>query len=923
MDTEIRHSIEQEFTIVTPTKRLSRALRKQYISKQLSEQKKTWETPDILPWAVWISRIWDDFTTQQDSAPMLLKPQQRKWVWQKIVAESSIAKEFLQPAAVYHLAYDAWKTMCQWQLDIFPEGLWLNKDNLAFKSWVTTFQQQCKKHNWLDIASLEGYLLNDVSQWAAYKAEKIHLFGFDELTPVQEALLKAMQQEGCKIKQDEIKQTVYARNTNKTVNLNTVIVRRAYADTRHEIKAIAYWLREQLSLDSSASIGVVVPDLENLRADIENIFDDVLTPCNLFATDSEINNARPYNFSLGKPLSDYPVIHTAFEILGLEKKIICLEDLGALLRSPFLGGAETEMIARAELDAYLKEKGEPEVSLTIFQKYLEKNELWSKQCPQFIASLQKWHEVLQRQAEKQTCIEWIKSFIDLLNTFAWPGERNKQGDELQTIETWRGLFDQFASLDLVSGKLTYHGALSLLQSLAREQIYQVESDEVPVQIMGLLEASGLQFDKLWVMGLHEEKWPLMARANPFLPVKLQRENNMPHASAERELEYARGVTSRLEASANEVFFSSPLNEAGRALKPSPLLKHLPLQKIEQSSYSDYAEMIFDSSKMEYFYDDVAPEVKESKVGGGTTLFKDQAACPFRAFAKHRLGAKPLAKVDIGLSAIQRGQLVHECLQLFWEKISTHEELIGLSDDALQLNINQCVAKVVKHFQAKHLFMVTRRFMLIEQGRLEKMMHEWLSLEKCRQPFTVVEREQEHAFTIEGLKIQTRVDRIDQLPDGSFIIIDYKTGMLSSLAKCWIDERPDEPQLPLYAVKAEGNIAAVVFAHIKPGEMKFVGLVDDVYAQTTSDDASAKASQALIPGVQTLKQNRAIKEFPDWESLFLFWKKRLQTLAENYRKGDAHVDPHKGNNTCRYCGLETLCRIDEIGKPPIYLSDDDE
>jgi len=903
MPTEIRQSIEQGVTIVTPTKRLGRALQQQYITEQLSEQKKVWETPDILPWAAWMLRSWDDFAAQQEQVPLLLNAQQQQWVWQKIVTESSFAKAFLQPAAAATRAYDAWKIMRQWQLMSFPEDLWLNNDAYAFKSWVETFQQQCKKHNWLDAASLEGYLLKEVLAWATHSAAKLCLVGFDELTPVQQALLKAMKEAGCEIRhcQEDIEP-----------DQSTEIIRTDYADTRHEIKAIAHWLREQLNLDASTSIGVVVPEMESLRTDIENIFDDVLTPGNLFNTNGEAHNNRPYNLSLGQPLSEYPIVHDAFAILGLEKRVIELEDLGALLRSPFLGGAESEMIARAQLDARLREQGEPAVFLTILQKYIEKDEYWSENCPQLIASLQKWREVFQSLQRKQTCTEWIESFISLLNALGWPGERQLQGDEFQTMEAWKELLDQFASLDLVSGELSYKDALSLLQRLAREHTYQVESEEVPVQVMGLLEAAGLQFDQLWVMSLHEETWPSPARANPFIPIKLQRQENMPHASAERELEYARRITSRLAASANKVIFSSPLSETGRELRPSPLLKEYALHKLEQPADINYATSIFDSSKIEHFHDERAPKLKDAQASGGTGLFKDQAACPFRAFARHRLGARSLAEPEIGLNPMERGQLVHDCLQLFWEKISTHKELIELTGGALALHINQCAARVIKRFKAERPFTATARFMLIEQGRLQTMMHDWLSLERQRQPFTVLEREQKHYCSIEGLKIQTRMDRVDQLPDGSLIVIDYKTGKVALAS--WMDERPDEPQLPLYAVTAEGNIAAVVFAQIKRGEMKFVGLTDDAYGE--------EDSPTLIPEVKTLSKSRVSKSFTDWGAMFMFWETNLKTLAKNYRKGDARVDPHKAN-TCRYCDLGTLCRINELKQSAIEMPGDED
>jgi len=912
MNTEIRQSIAQGFTIVTPTRRLWRALQQQYISEQLSAQKKVWETPDILPWAAWILRTWDDFAAQQEELPMLLNTQQQQWVWQQIVADSSFAEGLLQPAAAATKAYDAWELTRQWQLEVFPEDLWLNKDAFAFQSWVKTYQQHCEKNGWLDAASLEGYLLKDISQWATQSAAKLCLVGFDELTPVQQSLLHALERAACEIKHCQ---------ENLEPEQSAEIISTNYADTRHEIKAIAHWAREQLatspqSPDTKTSIGIVIPELETLRSDIENIFDDVLTPGNLFSNDGQAHNNRPYNLSLGQPLADYPVIDTAFAILDLESKTIPLEDLGALLRSPFLGGAETEMIARAQLDARLREQGEPEIFVTILQQQLEKDEYWSEHCAQLIESLKKWRKVFQSLQNQQSCTEWIESFIALLNAFGWPGERQCQGDEFQTIEAWRELLDQFASLDSVLGdsgpgmgygKINYRGALSQLQRLAREQTYQVESDEVPIQVMGLLEAAGLQFDQLWVMGLHEENWPLPARANPFLPIKLQRQEKMPHASAERELEYARRITSRLAASANKVIFSSPLSEAGRELRPSPLLKHYPLQKIEHTSDINYAASIYDSSKIEHFHDERAPKVNEAQASGGAGLFKDQAACPFRAFAKHRLGARSLAQPQIGLNPMERGQLVHDCLQHFWGKVSTHKELIELTEGALALHINESAAKVIKRFQAKRPFTATERFMLIEQGRLQAMLHEWLSLERQRQAFTVIEREQKHFCSIEGLTIQTRMDRVDQLPDGSLIVIDYKTGKVALAS--WMDERPDEPQLPFYAVAAEDNIAAVVFAQIRRGEMKFVGLADDAYSENIP---------ALIPEVKTLSKSRVGKSFSDWGALFLYWEQNLATLAKKFQQGDARVDPHKAN-TCLYCDLGTLCRINELTQSANDLS----
>ena len=55
-----------------------------------------------------------------------------------------------------------------------------------------------------------------------------------------------------------------------------------------------------------------------------------------------------------------------------------------------------------------------------------------------------------------------------------------------------------------------------LRRQAAEYRFQVEDEGAPVQVMGMLEAAGLRFDHLWIMGLDDEALPAPANPNPFL-----------------------------------------------------------------------------------------------------------------------------------------------------------------------------------------------------------------------------------------------------------------------------------------------------------------------------------------------------------------------------------------------------------------------
>ena len=106
------------------------------------------------------------------------------------------------------------------------------------------------------------------------------------------------------------------------------------------------------------------------------------------------------------------------------------------------------------------------------------------------------------------------------------------------------LLGQFASLGAVAPRLAPARALASLRSLAAETLFQPEGGSAPIQILGVLEGTGLAFDALWVAGLTADRWPAALKPNPLLPLAWQRQRNVPRATARREREYAEDLTAR-------------------------------------------------------------------------------------------------------------------------------------------------------------------------------------------------------------------------------------------------------------------------------------------------------------------------------------------------------------------------------------------
>lgn len=880
MNPEIKQAINNGFSIITSTKRLARLIQQQYAEDQLAQHKKVWETPDILPWQSYVKRMW-----QETGIPvMVLNDLQQKLVWQKIIEANDSDTTLIPTSTLASQAYLALKKARQWQLEIFPQDIWLSQDQIAFRSWVECYHQKCADNHWLDAADLEAELIKLIPNQLDSTKLKLQLIGFDELTPIQQTLLNVMDKYGAQIKQ-----------LSPIIGEEKQIKRLQFTDTKKELSALGHWIRQQLQTNPNMNIGVIVPDLPSLSEQLQNTLDDILVPNALLTFDERKH--RPYNITLGKSLADYPLIHTALNILNLQRSRIRLTQLSELLHTPFIVAADSEMSSRARLDASLREHGVAHILLSDLQRYLQ-TKPWRSCCANLARALETYIQCQQRQPQRQRYAAWAESFSALLKALSWPGERLLNSNEYQLFEAWQNALAQFTSLDLIDQPVDRYTALSLLQQLMNQYIHQpAVSTDVPIQIMGLLEATGIQFDQLWIMGLHGDNWPPPSFPDPFIPQTLQAQANMPKATPQRELEYARKITQRLATAAEQIIFSMPLHNGQMPLYISPLLQHWPLAEFTQQSSIDYAAKIFASRQLEKFTDTQGTAIESTLFKGGVTLFKDQAACPFRAFAKHRLAATGLNTVGIGLNPKQRGQLVHDCLQLFWDNM-IQQHLRELTAEELTQNVDQIVTKIIKQFQNQQQFGYSKGLLELEQQRLIALLCQWLNQEKDRPDFKVIETEQKHSCQIAGLNINIRIDRIDQLvSNGGLVIIDYKTGVSHA---GWIGERLQEPQLPLYATVIDSTmtaVAAVAIVQLRHGQAKGSGLVDDNY------------DLIPLPGLVPLAQSKSGKNINNWQQLLASWEKSLSAIAQEFSQGVARVDPHK--TACIYCDLHTLCRIDEI------------
>lgn len=874
-------------TLVTAGHRLARVLLADFNARRAASGRSAWPSADILPWQAWVERLWQELFETGATDRVLLTPLQELALWERLIEDWDAHDSLLTAGAAARAAQEAWQLAHAWRLP--PEAqAEASEDTRVFAAWAARYRRECERHGWLDGARLPDELLQAIRDGKLSLPARLELAGFDELTPQQQQLLDALNAAGC------------AAAPRPPVAAAGRAVRAAFNVEPEETTAMAQWVRGRLSANPTARIGVVVPELTTRRAAVVRALEDALTPAATLP--GQAGRERPFNISLGLPLDDYPLVHAALAILRLGAQAsrddrLDLLEVGTLLRSPFTGAAQSEYAARAWLDAWLREAREPYLRLA----HLIRGARTASPCPRLAECLKTWRTALDALPRKQSPGRWAAAFAGLVRALGWPGERTLSSAEFQALEAWREQLGALSALDAVLPAADYETALHHLEGAARNRLFQPQSAEAAVQVLGVLEAAGLTFDHLWIVGLHDEAWPPAPSPNPLLPIRRQRELKMPRSSPERELDVARRITTRLLAAGAEVVASYSLREADRVRHVSSLIAELPevtLDNLLTDPSPSYRSRIHASAALETVDDWQAPALAPGRVAGGTAVISDQSACPFRAYARHRLAARPPDRPESGLGPADRGWLVHGALEALWAELGSQTRLLALDESACREIVARAAQAALARLQRRRPFTLAARFRTLEQERLEALLYEWLQLERHRAPFTVSDVEARRSLHIGALELAARVDRVDVLENGERFIIDYKTG--APTIAHWFEPRPQEPQLPLYALYglADGRSAgAVAFARVKRGGCAYLGLA---------------RAEGAPPGVVALADSDYAQAYASWAALEQSWRETLERLAGEFQQGAAAADP-RDDEACRGCEQKPFCRIHELNE----------
>ena len=878
--------------VVTANARAARALTLHHAEQQRKNGLTMWASQAIFDWDSWLNHLWQEHVFSSPDAPLLLTTLQEQFLWMQVQKNDS--RLLVSPEGLAPLARNGYRLLSEYELHRERDYVWLEVDAEHFRQWANAFDQLCHSRNWASRSSIEFLVMQATKTGSLTLPKHILLSGFDRFTPAQQSLVQIFRDAGVTVDT--------AAPGRSDVPAHTLLTA---SDALDELRACAEWCKHKLEMNPAIRIGVIAPDISRIRTEAERIFRSVLAPESLNLANE--SGAMPFEFSLGVPLSTVPVVRAALLLLSWINKPLLEEEISWLLLSGFFHGNSSEILDLAQLDFKRRDSGalSPEAALNAF---VSDHALipFSRRAKKVLRAVQDGQALISNQ----TFAHWGELTEQLLLLAEWPGFRIPDSVQFQAQQRWIKLLDEITLLDFSGRKITFSGFLQILERRVNETTFTAESRHAPIQILGAFESSGQTFDALWFLGIDDAQWPQTGRPHPLLPVALQRRAQMPHCDSTTDTELARTVTQRIADSAPECIFSYARQNKEGELRPSPILAAIFHDDLEPISSTELRQRVGvpEAAKLSpqaepaVIPSEIAPWPID-RIAGGADVLKDQAACPFRACGTRRLAAQPLNRTEWGLDAAQRGSLLHAILEAVWSpetpdplRMVSLDDLRNVAseqrlDEVLRYHIENAFQKLVRDHAGDSWM---QAYLESEQRRLLVRLRDWLSYEIARQPFIVAKREERlKDVNVGDLKLNLRADRIDELPDGSHLLIDYKTGEVSAAA--WKGERLDEPQLPLYATYGNvDRVSGILFAQIRAGKTEFVG-------------RAANAQQTVLAD---LTATNSLVNQPYNEEMHDAWRQALLQLAEEFLRGEASVDPKHGADTCTYCSLPGLCRVAE-------------
>jgi len=188
-----------------------------------------------------------------------------------------------------------------------------------------------------------------------------------------------------------------------------------------------------------------------------------------------------------------------------------------------------------------------------------------------------------------------------------------------------------------------------------------------------------------------------------------------------------------------------------------------------------------------------------------SAYEDLRRCPYRFFALRQMGLQEASEIDTELDKRDFGNWLHKVLGSFHEALRSKPLPAGPE----RAQLLDAIADQVTHAQGLEegeFLPFSAAWPQAREGYLE-----WLAKHEA-QGAVFEQAESEHEMQLGPVKLVGRIDRIDRMPDGSLLVMDYKTEGRQTTAER-IKQPVEDTQLAFYAALLEEDTLAAAYVNV--------------------------------------------------------------------------------------------------------------
>jgi ATP-dependent helicase/nuclease subunit B len=526
--------------------------------------------------------------------------------------------------------------------------------------------------------------------------------------------------------------------------------------------------------------------------------------------------------------------------------------------------------------------------------------------------------------------KWLFTpFINHQNVFTWM--RNLIQEVAQSPVTngdnllqglLSGVFDNLVSMEPLYKDMQQGTSISFLKSVVMSPLASVSipfeaESTAGIQIMGLLESRGLDFEYILLLGAGEGSLPRVAAAKTFIPYNLRKAfglSTLEHQDAIFAYVFYRLLhrSKQIKAVYNGLVTDNSTGEVSR------FIKQLEYESAIKIVHSVWQLAIKATATNEITIEKSEPVLNalrkyyaiEKPVPFSPSAINKYLSCRLQFFFSYIAGIKPPDEMQTEIDAAVFGSAVHGLLQTLYEKwMALHP-----GDVITEAAIETMIAWIPEHIDAEiykalygkeptETLAPLKGFEAVVSDVVAHFTKGFLEVDRGHVPFLVHHNEMkfEHNIilqTVDGKRevaIGGKIDRVDE-KDGVVRMVDFKTGGdkidFEGLDALWTvhGEKQNKGALQtlLYALMFSKNHPE--FPLFEPALIVLRGLKKDsnskvrLYDKSTKTEVSAEVIQQYLPEVEAGVSN-VIAEIFDREIPF---------------------DQTEDLKVCSYCDYKGIC-----------------